>query len=247
MLRTAVMTVLMAGTVLAAHAEDVSVMGAVAVYDNIFKNDQAKLEEMTGDKYNVVYNSAGKGLDTLVNGTGVDIAMVTSDFGKLLKKVGAEGKQADYTYTKIDDDASAFAVHPDNKVKDLNREQIVGILTGKISNWNEVGGDDAPIVFITMTPNGGPFRAAVQHLLDGKEPTPTTMRNLPVVAQVVPAGEQLPNVLTMTPASLLKGSKLVHVAPDADSPMPQGLVVKGAPTPAYTRLVDAVKKLLASR
>lgn len=47
--------------------------------------------------------------------------------------------------TPIALDAFIFITHPDNPVKNLSSQQIRDIYTGKITNWNEVGGKDAPI------------------------------------------------------------------------------------------------------
>lgn len=43
-------------------------------------------------------------------------------------------------------DALVFIVNEDNPVNSLTTEQIVDIYTGKITNWKEVGGNDAEIV-----------------------------------------------------------------------------------------------------
>lgn len=45
-------------------------------------------------------------------------------------------------------DGVCLIVHKDNPVKSLSSEQVVGIYTGKITNWKEVGGNDAPITAI---------------------------------------------------------------------------------------------------
>jgi len=42
-------------------------------------------------------------------------------------------------------DGIAVAVHPDNPVSELSSEQVRSIFAGKIYNWKEVGGEDAPI------------------------------------------------------------------------------------------------------
>lgn len=42
-------------------------------------------------------------------------------------------------------DGVAVAVNPANRVAELTREQIKDIFSGKIENWKEVGGVDAPI------------------------------------------------------------------------------------------------------
>ena len=43
-------------------------------------------------------------------------------------------------------DGIVMVVNVDNKVNDLTLEQIKDIYTGKVTNWNQVGGDDHPIV-----------------------------------------------------------------------------------------------------
>lgn len=45
-------------------------------------------------------------------------------------------------------DGVCFLVHKDNPVGALDDEQIVGIFTGRIRNWKDVGGRDATIVAI---------------------------------------------------------------------------------------------------
>ena len=43
-------------------------------------------------------------------------------------------------------DALVIAVHPSNPVTNITLEQIKGVYLGKITNWKELGGNDAPIV-----------------------------------------------------------------------------------------------------
>ena len=47
--------------------------------------------------------------------------------------------------TPIALDAFIFIVHPTNPITSLTIEQIQDIYTGKITNWNEVGGNTSPI------------------------------------------------------------------------------------------------------
>ena len=54
-------------------------------------------------------------------------------------------------------DALAVIVHPSNKVKQLTREQLEDIYTGKIKNWKEVGGDDAKIVAYSRESSSGTY------------------------------------------------------------------------------------------
>jgi phosphate transport system substrate-binding protein len=45
-------------------------------------------------------------------------------------------------------DGVCLIVHKDNPVKSLSSKQVVGIYTGKITNWKDVDGNDAPITAI---------------------------------------------------------------------------------------------------
>ncbi len=52
-------------------------------------------------------------------------------------------------------DGIAIIVNPQNKVEDLDIETIGKIYTGEITNWKDVGGDDAEIVLIGREAGSG--------------------------------------------------------------------------------------------
>ncbi|MCL1830554.1 MAG: substrate-binding domain-containing protein [Oscillospiraceae bacterium] len=43
-------------------------------------------------------------------------------------------------------DALVFIVNKNNPINNLTTEQLIGIYTGQIKDWSEVGGDNGPIV-----------------------------------------------------------------------------------------------------
>jgi len=49
------------------------------------------------------------------------------------------------TLTPVAWDALAIITHPSNPVKDLSMKQVRSIYRGEITNWKQVGGNDAPI------------------------------------------------------------------------------------------------------
>ena len=65
-------------------------------------------------------------------------------------------------------DGLAMIVHPDNPIQGLTLEQILGIYTGSITHWNEVGGNDARIHTIAREEGSG-TRGAFEELVMGDE------------------------------------------------------------------------------
>ncbi len=99
---------------------------------------QKAYEEATGKKFALMeMPGSGKGLDALLAGK-VSIAGVSRPLKKKEKSQGLVD-------TTIGLDAIAVFVHIDNPVKNLTKKQLKGIFTGRIKNWKEVGGNNAPI------------------------------------------------------------------------------------------------------
>ena len=75
--------------------------------------------------------------------------------------------------TKVALDALSVVVHPSNTVNTLTIEQLSDIYTGKVTNWKDVGGKDAPIVILSRDTNSGTYayflEEVVQKLIAGKQ------------------------------------------------------------------------------
>ena len=88
------------------------------------------------------------------------------------KVLGALGRTPEagkaYKEVIIAFDALSVIVNPANKVKQLTREQIEGIFTGKITNWKDVGGDDAKIIAYSRESSSGTYEFFKDHVLNGK-------------------------------------------------------------------------------
>lgn len=71
--------------------------------------------------------------------------------------------------TAIGRDALVFIVNDQNPVQSLTRQQLVDIYAGRITNWSEVGGPDAPIVAFQRDEASG-SQTLFKKLLMGDEP-----------------------------------------------------------------------------
>lgn len=79
----------------------------------------------------------------------------TSEIGMSSRDLKDEEKSAGLKETKIAIDGIALITNTANPVKNLTMDQVKGIYTGKITNWKEVGGNDAPIVIVSREEGSG--------------------------------------------------------------------------------------------
>ncbi len=78
-----------------------------------------------------------------------------ADFGALSREVKDEEKESVTKEFVIAKDGVAVIVNPASKVENLTIEQIKKIYTGEITNWKEVGGEDAPVVVVSREEGSG--------------------------------------------------------------------------------------------
>ena len=91
-------------------------------------------------------------------GSGTGITAVKEgrcDIGLSSRALKEEEKADGLQETILALDGIAVIVHPQNPVSDLTVEQIAKIYTGEITNWKEVGGDEAEIVLIGREAGSG--------------------------------------------------------------------------------------------
>jgi phosphate transport system substrate-binding protein len=104
-------------------------------------------------RISVTGGGSGTGLAALLSGT-VDIANASRKIKPEEIKAAEENGIEPQEYI-IARDAIAVIVHPDNPVNQLNLEQISKIYRGEINNWQELGGDNRPIVRLSRETNSG--------------------------------------------------------------------------------------------
>lgn len=120
---------------------------------------EAYMEEHGNIK--VTYNPTGSssGIQAVAEGR-CDIGLASRDL--------KEDETADLQGTIVAIDGIGIIVNPDNPVVDLTIEQIGMIYSGKITNWKEVGGSDAPIVCIGREAASG-TRDGFEEVTDTKD------------------------------------------------------------------------------
>jgi len=96
---------------------------------------------------------SGAGIAALINGT-TDVCQSS----RLIKQEEIEQAHAagvEPYEIQVASDALSVVVNPDNPVDELTIAQLSAIYTGRITNWKEVGGNDASIVVLARDTNSG--------------------------------------------------------------------------------------------
>ena len=104
-------------------------------------------------RLSVTGGGSGTGIAALINGT-VDIANASRRMKEEEKESAINNGSTPVEFI-IARDAIAIIVNPENPVDNLTLKQISDIYSGKINNWQEIGGDNRPIVRLSRETNSG--------------------------------------------------------------------------------------------
>jgi phosphate transport system substrate-binding protein len=106
---------------------------------------------------------SGVGIANLIDGT-TDVAQAS----RQIKPAEIEQAQANGVEPyeiQVATDALSVVVNPANPVSELTIAQLSAIYTNQITNWSEVGGNDAPIVAISRDTNSGTHVFFKEHVV----------------------------------------------------------------------------------
>lgn len=105
---------------------------------------QAAAEQFMAEHPGVKVEVQGTGSSEGIKGVSEGVLAI-GDSSRDLKPEEASLGLLDH---KVAIDAIVFLVNPNNPVSNLTKDQVIGLLTGKISNWKAVGGPDEDVVVV---------------------------------------------------------------------------------------------------
>jgi phosphate transport system substrate-binding protein len=106
---------------------------------------------------------SGAGIAALIDGT-TDICQASRTI-KQSEIDQAEANGVDPYEIQVASDGLSVVVHPSNPVSELTIAQLSAIYTNQITNWQEVGGNDAPIVALSRDTNSGTHVFFKEHVV----------------------------------------------------------------------------------
>ena len=144
-----------------------TVLPAVQVGAEVFMNRNP------GVDVSVQGGGSGVGIASLIDRTTQIAASSREIRAEEIERARAAGVHPHETIIAMD--GIAVAVNPSNPVDNLATEQIRDIYTGKVSNWQELGGPDCEIVVISRDTSSGTFDAFEKLALEGRKVRPDAL------------------------------------------------------------------------
>ena len=139
------------------NVASISISGSTSV-GPLMEKVQEKYEENNSVILEIQQNGSGAGIKDVISGI--------SEIGMSSRELKDEEKSS-VKGTTVAYDGIALLVNPENKVKNISLEDVKNVYTGKITNWKELGGEDAPIVVISREEGSG-TRDAFQEIVGYK-------------------------------------------------------------------------------
>ena len=113
--------------------------------------------------------------ENITNGN-ADILLVYEAAEETKAKVAASGVELEIT--PVGRDALVFINNENNPVESLTQQQLTDIYTGKITNWQELGGENQDIIAYQRKETSGSQSLFIKLLMQGQQPmeAPQTLK-----------------------------------------------------------------------
>lgn len=153
-------------------ANQLSINGSTTVLPIAQEVAEAYMKDNPGINVSIAGTGSGNGIKAVIDGM-TDIGM-SSRWIRDNEVKNAFDNGVYVVPFAIALDAIIPVVHPNNPVGELTSEQLRGIYNGNITNWNEIGGPDRPIVSISRDSSSGTYGVWVDVVLKGDRVSPRT-------------------------------------------------------------------------
>ena len=174
----------------------VSTDGSTSMEKVIGALGESFMEANSGTTFTYNPTGSGSGIQAVSEGR--------CDIGLSSRALKDDEKASGLKETIVALDGIAIIVNPQNPVKDLSLEQIAKIYTGEITNWKDVGGEDAEIVLIGREAGSG-TRDGFESITDTKDAC-QYRQELTSTGDVITTVSQNPNAIGYASLAAIKDS-----------------------------------------
>jgi phosphate transport system substrate-binding protein len=208
--------VLAMGVAMSAWAGSITVKGSDTLLILAQKWAETYMGQHPDVKIQVSGGGSGIGFAALQNQT-TDLcdASRKAKSAEIANCIKAFGKRP--TEYKVALDGLSVYVNGENLINELTIDQLGGIFTGKIKNWKEVGGPDAPITVYSRENSSGSYEFFKEHILKGQD-FAASAQTMPGTAAILQAISKDKNGIGYGGAAYGAGARHLSVKKDDSSP-----------------------------
>ncbi len=173
------------------------------------------------------FNTAS-GLDAVSNGS--------ADLAGSARPADGSAQNANLTFTPVAWDALVIITQASNPIRGLSLKQVHDIYYGKIHNWSEVGGRNAPIDVYAVASPGDGVEYSLRSLLFGRGNQPVAAPRLYVNTRKLQEGISLnPNGMGVATLTSIRGDAKLKAVPIDGKPATVANIADGS-YPLFTTL-----------
>jgi phosphate transport system substrate-binding protein len=202
-------------TALSASAGSITVKGSDTLVVLAQKWAEVYMGQNSGTKIQVTGGGSGVGIAALQNKT-TDLCNSSRKMRapEIANCVAAFGRRP--TEYKVALDGLSVYVNEENPVKELSLDQLEQIFTGRVRNWKDVGGPNAPITVYSRENSSGTYEFFKEHVLKGRDfaASAQTMQGTAALLQAVAKDK---NAIGYGGAAYGKGAKHLPIKKTPDS------------------------------
>ena len=174
----------------------VSTDGSTSMEKVIGALGESFMEANSGTTFTYNPTGSGSGIQAVSEGR--------CDIGLSSRALKDDEKASGLKETIVALDGIAIIVNPQNPAQDLTLEQIAKIYTGEITNWKDVGGEDAEIVLIGREAGSG-TRDGFESITETKDAC-QYRQELTSTGDVITTVSQNPNAIGYASLAAIKDS-----------------------------------------
>lgn len=224
-----------------ATAAEIKLGGGGASVATVFAPVKSAFEKVSGDNLIILQSTPKDGLKQLWKGE-LEVAVTAVGLDGMIAGAAKDGVTIDkaaLNTIEIGTNKTVVLLHPSNPVSSLSKEQMKGLFTGKISNWKDVGGSDAPVLVVWGKNSPGQNALFTKVILDGENIAAENLETTDYkgIKETVAAN---PEAIGIDPLGMVDASvKSIKPSPEANSPIL--MITKGKPSAAVQKLIDFIK------
>lgn len=151
------------GQIAEARSKVVQIKGSDTILNASQSIAESYMSENKGARIAVTGGGSGVGISALINKT-TDIAMASRNIKE--KEIDqAKAKGIDVDEVVVGYDGITVIANKSNPIKDIDDKILGKVFRGEITNWKELGGEDAEIVVLSRDSSSGTHEFFKEHII----------------------------------------------------------------------------------